>query len=127
MATSKGIGHDVSFPLPNGLRHGQGKRVWANGATYEGRQVTRCAAGNTVDAGKTCNVDTGDILLAQAETIQVCLEKRSHTTLTGNSFCFDNPRIIPLPGFRRIVASLYPEDFLTFLFVDWLKKAPFKC
>lgn len=39
MATSKGIGHDVRFPLPNGLRHGQGKRVWANGATYDGRHV----------------------------------------------------------------------------------------
>lgn len=38
MATSKGIGHDVRFPLANGLRHGHGKRVWANGATYNGRQ-----------------------------------------------------------------------------------------
>ncbi|CAN0463347.1 unnamed protein product [Ectocarpus sp. 12 AP-2014] len=37
MATSRGIGHDVRFPLPNGLRHGRGKRVWANGATYDGR------------------------------------------------------------------------------------------
>lgn len=38
MATSKGIGHEVLFPLANGLRHGQGKRVWANGATYIGRR-----------------------------------------------------------------------------------------
>ncbi|CAM9451858.1 unnamed protein product [Ectocarpus sp. 6 AP-2014] len=37
MATSRGIGHDVRFPLPNSLRHGRGKRVWANGATYDGR------------------------------------------------------------------------------------------
>ncbi|CAM9371998.1 unnamed protein product, partial [Hapterophycus canaliculatus] len=39
MATSRGVGHDVRFPLPNGLRHGRGKRVWANGATYDGRQA----------------------------------------------------------------------------------------
>lgn len=38
MATSEGIGHDVCFPLANGLRHGQGRRVWANGATYVGRR-----------------------------------------------------------------------------------------
>lgn len=37
MATSEGIGHDVRFPLPNGLRHGRGRRVWANGASYDGR------------------------------------------------------------------------------------------
>lgn len=37
MATSKGRGHDVSFPKANGLRHGEGRRVWANGARYEGR------------------------------------------------------------------------------------------
>lgn len=43
MATSKGIGHDVHFPLANGLRHGRGKRVWANGATYEGRRENRAS------------------------------------------------------------------------------------
>lgn len=37
MATTKGIGHNVRFPVPNGLRHGRGKRVWASGATYDGR------------------------------------------------------------------------------------------
>lgn len=37
MATCKGVEHDVRFPLPNGFRHGHGKRFWANGATYEGR------------------------------------------------------------------------------------------
>lgn len=41
MATSDGIGHDVKFPLPNGLRHGRGRRVWANGATYDGRWDSR--------------------------------------------------------------------------------------
>lgn len=46
MATSNGIGHDVRFPLPNGLRHGQGKRVWANGATYDGRHVCNYVSEN---------------------------------------------------------------------------------
>ncbi|CAM9914741.1 unnamed protein product, partial [Choristocarpus tenellus] len=36
LAKTPGIGHDVQFPLVNGLRHGQGKRVWSSGASYDG-------------------------------------------------------------------------------------------